>query len=176
MPQKITSADLESRYGSGEKIGIHTLNYATGLRVEEADITDDMDTVAVLPSGEELFYCTNSARHVVKDLGHGEVYGFALVDNPVTSRDINLNDGHDFAVVGGRFIVDLWLKHFIGSDRVVFDLKDPADAPKITEIYGDPQKWKLMIGGKFVAPGDPKYPHSKRLQSYEQRQEQALAV
>jgi hypothetical protein len=165
---KITRRELESRYGDEEKIGIRNECPNTGKILRDEDIGDDTDCISVLPNGEQFFICTNSAKFVVDDLKQGDVYGFANEDNPVTHSEISSSDGHDFAVVRGRFIVDLWISHFTGCEtQVVYDLKDPKDAAKIKEIYGAPEKWSVMMPEVgFVKPSEPTYPSNKRLQAW----------
>lgn len=176
-PQKITRQYLEDKYGTEEACGIHQQDYSTGERVEYEDITDDMSTITMLPNDASLAICTYGAQYVIKDLGEGDLYGFFVKDNPVEDSEITGSEGHDFAVIRGRYIVDLWIKHFVQTeDKAIFDLQDPEDAAKITELYGDPRKWTLSLDSNSFEPGDPAYPHSKRMVSYAQRQELALAM
>lgn len=176
-PQKITLQYLEDRYGTEEACGIHLQDYKTGERVEYEDITDDMDTITLLPNGMGLAICTYGAQWVRDDLGEGDLYGFFVKDNPVADSEISGAGGHDFAVIRGRYIVDLWIKHYVQTeDKVVLDLQDPEHAETISKLYGDPGKWTLGLDGKSFEPGDPGYPHSKRLVAYAQRQELELAM
>lgn len=100
--------------------------------------------VSYLPNGEQFFICTNSAIFVIKEMGEGELYGFSSEENPsATHSEIQGSDGHDFALLRGRYIVDLWISHFTGcEEKVVYDLLDKRDHAKIKEIYGDLNAWK----------------------------------
>lgn len=51
-------------------------------------------------------------------------------------------DGHDFAIVDGRYLVDGWAKVFESRPRAVLDLLDPADQEEIHTYYGDPALWR----------------------------------
>lgn len=86
--------------------------------------------------------CTSWASFVRDALpGRAKRFGFWTKDNPAPGLD-RLCDGHDFAVVDGRYIVDGWLKNVeMESPRAVFDMQDPADADIIARFYGDPEKW-----------------------------------
>lgn len=70
-----------------------------------------------------------------------EQRGFWCSDNPGTSTADHC-DGHDFAVVDGRWIVDGWLPFVSGCDvPSVLDMQDPADAQAIRTWHGDPTLW-----------------------------------
>ena len=176
-PQNITRQYLEDRYGTEEACGIHQADYFTGEKVEDKDITDDMDTISTLASGMSLAICTYGADWVLHDLGEGDRYGFLVENNPVEDSEIKGAGGHDIAVIRGRYIVDLWIKHFVQTEEnVVFDLRDPEHAQAIKKLYGDPRKWTLSMDEGNFEPGDPLYPHSKRLVAYAQHQELELSM
>jgi hypothetical protein len=102
------------------------------------------DGACFLPDGEIAFICTNSANYVVSQLGEGIVCGFYVEDNPVEDIEISSVGGHDFAVIRGRYIVDLWIMHYAGTrDKCVFDMNDKNDKSIIKELYGDPDKWSV---------------------------------
>lgn len=105
-------------------------------------ITQEDGSCATFPDGTAWAICSNWACYVRRLEGPDAViFGFAGEDNP-TSEISRLADGHDFAVLDGRWIIDPWVKHVEAlSDRCVFDLSDPADAPLITRIYGDQAAW-----------------------------------
>ena len=88
--------------------------------------------------------CTSYACEVQEELGAArvKVMGFFCDDNPGTAVE-TVCDGHDFAVVDGRFVVDGWIKLVEQiSDRVAFDLASPADADEVARLYGDRTKWE----------------------------------
>ena len=102
------------------------------------------DTLAMLPFDSGDFgTCTNSARMIVGQLGRGEVCGFSQEDNP-TANAHYFNDGHDFAVIDNRLVVDPWISHYTGyRTKSVYDLLEDAD--EIREIYGDPNCWRVLF-------------------------------
>ena len=74
-----------------------------------------------------------------------QVFTFAAEDNPwaAVSED---RDGHDFAVVDGRYIVDPWaLEVGVVWRRMrgqrVLDMRDKTHADEIDHLYGDPDMW-----------------------------------
>ena len=98
--------------------------------------------------------CTGYACAIQGELGKDrvKVVGFYDEDNPGTvfgTRGICtdyltlsvVGDGHDFAIVDDRYIVDPWITEFGGSKQGVFDLQDPGDAEVIRAIYGNPSNW-----------------------------------
>lgn len=144
---------LIERFKDDEAIGVKEVDYSTGLSQEEYEedgLFDDYEGVSVLPDGTQMATCTNCANFVVEALGEGDVYGFFTSDNPsVTDYEILGSGGHDFAVIRNRYIVDLWVRHFVGtSKKHVFDLHDPADRNEIKALYGDLNCWsKHDVGG-----------------------------
>lgn len=166
--QRITKKILEERYDSESKIGIYQACPMSGERLDPKEITDTTEQISLLPDGAEFFICTNSANYVIEDLGEGYVYGFMVEDNPVTNREVDAAGGHDFAVIRGRYIVDLWISHFTGSEKqVVYDLQSAKDAVKIRAIFGTPDKWSITLPGlDSIAPNDPRYPADKIIKAW----------
>jgi hypothetical protein len=74
--------------------------------------------------------------------GRGRVRGFWVDDNPEATDVASVCDGHDFAVVDDRYVVDGWAVHVEGiTKQVVWDLKDSMEQAKILRLYGRPEKW-----------------------------------
>lgn len=107
------------------------------------------DEYALLPEGfGQMGRCTNCALFVASRIETAVVAGFRVESpdqNPSCTHEvIRTVMGHDFAVVDGRYIVDLWISLYNGSeDKTVFDCLDPEDRNKIVEIYGNPAFWEL---------------------------------
>lgn len=98
----------------------------------------------VFPDGSAMAICTNCAARVIEVVGRGEVWGYASEDNPATEA-ADGQDGHDFAVIDHRYIVDVWLRFFAGISReAVFDLCSAADADQVRRLYGDRRHWKRL--------------------------------
>lgn len=112
-----------------------------------------------LPNGTELSRSTNCGFFVVSTLRSGRVYGYDTNSNPwVREEIIRMIGGHDFALVHGRWIVDLWVSvHADLSTQTVFDLMDASDAPAILRFYGDPGTWQMLLPGTegYVEPPEP---------------------
>lgn len=94
-----------------------------------------------LPDGTQTGTCTNTACMVAKKFG-GRVVGYHHADNPTAKLGEN-EGGHDFVVIGNRWLVDWWAKNVTGdTTQEIFDFQDPNDAKLIAELYGEPSKWK----------------------------------
>jgi hypothetical protein len=84
-----------------------------------------------------------------------KIYSISEKVNPSVKIHI-LSDGHDFAIVYDRYIVDPWLSEVgVGNitthtgknlhiTQTVFDMCDSIDRTKIHDIYGDFINWKRM--------------------------------
>lgn len=109
-------------------------------------IVRDVDGESIFArTGGPAVLCWAYANEVRAQIGTDKVQlaGFWCSDNPGT-RIEEVCDGHDFAIVADRWIVDGWIKLVEPlSTRIVFDLKDPADALPIKALYGDPTLWKI---------------------------------
>jgi hypothetical protein len=92
---------------------------------------------------------TDLARHVVGQVGGG-VIGYWSFENfkAIVGRG---DDGHDFALLGGRFIVDLWIRDRFPNlcERAVLDREDLGDRALVEKFYGDPKTWQAVeIGNR----------------------------
>lgn len=93
------------------------------------------------------FSCDSWAAFVasVFPKGRVKIMGFSARVNPVPI--LSDYDGHTFAILDNRYIIDGWIKNVEAfSDRAVFDLNDPADAPAIEKFYGIRTKWSEPPG------------------------------
>lgn len=123
--------DLVARYGS---------DGALGARYHEEE------GASVLPDGGRASSCSDCAYYIRELESNTAIYGFWSKDNP-SWAGAKLQDGHDFAIVEGRYIVDPWIKETEGlSKRAVFDLETPADAREINRLFGNPLNWQLVEG------------------------------
>lgn len=86
--------------------------------------------------------CTNCARYVVKKVG-GIIVGFAEGTNPTSHKEFV--DGHDFALVEGRYLVDIWGKFFAGtSNNAVIDLENKIELKNKLTLYGEIKTWTVL--------------------------------
>lgn len=87
--------------------------------------------------------CTSHAMYVAEK-EKGKVVGFMLKDNPAP-RLAGICDGHDFALIDGRWIIDTWAAFWEEILPVaVIDIKDPNNAELVRAFFGDPAKWQVV--------------------------------
>lgn len=109
---------------------------------------DQPSAQSLLSDGSSAVFCTNYARLIQRTLA-GEhkvqVVGFACEDNPVSriGREHCPHEGHDFAWIDDRYIVDPWLT-LVASEgnQFVFDAQDPRDAARMLDLYGAHHCWR----------------------------------
>lgn len=116
-----------------------------GDETEEEKAEFDGDVVSLFPDGGESVICTSWADDLVERLGGDRVtlVGYDALDNP-DSAVSGVADGHDFAIVDGRYIVDGWVK-FVEcglNASGVYDIEDDNDLPEIKRLYGDATTWQ----------------------------------
>lgn len=144
--------ELDKRFGSDEALGVAmcldngdiiALNDYLAMKVELGD--DAPDAQSLFPDGRSATCCTDFAIQVAKGLpGRVQIWGFANEDNPgsrVAQEELH-PDGHDFALVDERYLVDPWIRLVVGeSGACVFDLHDAADAAIVLKTYGPQECW-----------------------------------
>jgi len=93
--------------------------------------------------------CTGYAMEIQSRLGAArvKVMGFHAKKNPRSEISEKVLDGHDFAIVDNRYIIDPWVRHIKvnGYDfmaRGIYDMDNPADLAEIHRLYGDPDSWE----------------------------------
>ena len=95
------------------------------------------------------FICSYVAS-AVKMLGGDriKVYGFSSGENPSAKyfEDEDEEEGHHFAVLDNRYIIDPWIHDNFAEDgkpfnKSVFDMNDDKDKELISYIYGDKKSW-----------------------------------
>ena len=98
------------------------------------------------------FICTYVASLVKKLEGDNvKIYGFSTYKNPEADYFVELegedsDDGHHFAVLDDRYIIDPWIynnyKNYPQTfNRSVFDLQSKDDEEIIKYVYGDKNNW-----------------------------------
>jgi hypothetical protein len=164
----INKKNLHERFTSSlEALGVYWGDDSTGMNEEQwieagNDPTNfEDDSVALLPGGGAFGICTFGANYVIKELGHGQRYGFQVEDNPtVTDSLIDGAGGHDFAVIEGRYIVDPWYALTQSDAQGVYDLQSSKDREAIESIYGNPACWEWFdaVNEETIAMTDEKLP------------------
>ena len=97
----------------------------------------------IFRSGGDSGRCTDGAMKVAIEFD-GLVVGYRTADNPsaVVPKYV---DGHDFALIAGRFVVDYWGCHVANEvDRTVFDLNDPEEAKLVRHYFGKQTAWQTI--------------------------------
>lgn len=91
--------------------------------------------------------CTSTSVYLASRLG-GDVYGYSIEDNPdalVGKEEF----GHDFAVIGDRYLVDFWAGDSYQYPSL-YDLWDPGSKREALRMYGDRRKWTKMSPENFA--------------------------
>ena len=86
------------------------------------------------------YHCDTIAEIVKRLEPNTKIVGFSDNDNPGTyyfSGDDD--DGHTFAIVDGRYIVDPWMND--PEHRAVWDLEAQEDADDIVRLFGNRATW-----------------------------------
>lgn len=105
---------------------------------------NEEESIARFSCGGNCGRCTDSALRVAHHF-HGRVYGFSARANRAALLNASCADGHDFALLRGRFIVDWWAHRWARVvDRAVFDLRREADLHRVITLYGDPESWERV--------------------------------
>jgi hypothetical protein len=95
-------------------------------------------------SGGDCCNCTSCAEKVAVAF-NGEVWGYVKTRNPSSLVATGLS-GHDFALISGRFLVDVLAFNVSHeTDRPVFDLDDPVERTLVSMLYGERSKWEKSI-------------------------------
>ncbi len=103
-------------------------------------VPDEGSDRARLPDGADAAVSSHGALYMQECLG-GVIMGYFHNDNPSALLG-EAEGGHDFLLVDGRFIVDLWGYDYDGRvPEGVLDLDDPRDAAFITALYGSRDSW-----------------------------------
>jgi hypothetical protein len=110
----------------------------------------------LVPADDGMCRCTTTAEIIAAAFG-GVVAGYSADDNPVAALGAGFVGGHDFAVIGSRFILDFWAAYCeTAAPKPGFlDLADPKSAAAARALYGDPATWQTRAprGLYTGAPG-----------------------
>lgn len=98
------------------------------------------------------FICTFVASAIkMLEVEKIKIYGFSTSENPeskyfVEENDEDSDEGHHFAVMNNRYIIDPWIFDNYNDypntfNRCVFDLQNKEDERIIRYLYGDRNKW-----------------------------------
>ena len=112
-----------------------------------SQIVEGEDGSTFSRTGSPATLCWGSADEVVAELGEdrAERTGYFCSETS-TSLMAGLTDGHDLAIVDGRYLVDGWLAHVEEAGPCVLDLEDPADIAMALSIHEPFERWTVVPG------------------------------
>ena len=94
--------------------------------------------------GSACAICTASAEQIAQRFG-GLVLGYHSASNPTASIGLPAIDGHDFALIDDRWLVDYWAWHVAGiAAQPILDLSYAADRTAACVLYGPANVWELV--------------------------------
>lgn len=103
-------------------------------------------------SGYDAYVCTSCAKYVRSLYPQNtKIIGFASWDNPeaLLSR---AQDGHDFAIIEDRYIVDIWAVDIESASlHKVLDLRNPTHQEIILSLYGDKAAWFELVSNNWIS-------------------------
>ena len=92
--------------------------------------------------GSACAICTASARRVALQFG-GLLFGYQSVGNPTATIGLPSIDGHDFALIGDRWLVDYWAWRVIGIlPEPILDLSNGEGRAAARMLYGPMSAWQ----------------------------------
>ena len=86
--------------------------------------------------------CTSGAIRVANEFD-GRVVGYQADENPAAEIGRAYGEGHDFAFIANRWIVDYWAYHVAAVSPVsVWDLEVAEDGKAVERLYGNRDTWE----------------------------------
>ena len=133
----------------GQTIEEHAVMKDDSLRVvldlrEEEHYNTDCDEWQ-FAAGSACAICTSSALQVMHRF-HGVVQGYWSMDNTTALIGGPQLDGHDFALIASRWLVDYWAWHVAHLIQTpIFDLNAFKDRDSVDQLYGPTIKWSMTF-------------------------------
>ena len=116
--------------------------FVRALMAEE--VYDEATGVATFADGSPCTVCTNAARRIASAFG-GVVMGYWAAGNPTAQIGERYGDGHDFAVVADRWVVDYFALTTVDLlESAVLDLRNPVDRRLVSQLLGDRATWEVV--------------------------------
>lgn len=133
--EHMTAAWLEERFGTHDAPGW------------SAVVEGDDEEQTFERTGTPTAMCWGSAREVVAELGEAraEMTGYFCRDDSASTMADHA-EGHDLAIVDGRFLVDGWAAHVAGIGPCVLDLSRPEDLATARRIHESFECWTVQPG------------------------------
>jgi hypothetical protein len=96
----------------------------------------------IFSRGGDCFRCADSAAKIVRRFG-GRVVGYFSARNTAALIGSVYGEGHDFALVSNRYLVDNWAFSIARLiDDPVMDLDKLHDLARSRVLYGDESTWE----------------------------------
>lgn len=114
------------------------------LALAAEEYYDEDEGVNRFRHGGQCLVCTDSATRLAEHFG-GVVMGYFAIDNLRAGIGLSLTEGHDFAVIDGRWLVDYWacsVAQVIPTP--IFDLTKEIDRTLVARLYGPPSNWTVV--------------------------------
>jgi hypothetical protein len=117
--------------------------YVTDLIASEQ--YDEEEGVYKFSDGSICSYCPESAILIAKKF-KGKVLGYWARDNPMALISEPHCEGHDFALIHSRWIIDYWAFR-VGQliNQPVFDLRISTERKLAVQLYGNPRYWEMVV-------------------------------
>lgn len=132
-PAEMTKAWLEGEFGSPCAPGWSEI------------VENDDEEQVFTRTGGPVCMCWGSAGEVVAHLGADRAVQTGYFCRQGTSALIAMHaEGHDLALVDGRYLVDGWLAHVTTRGPCVLDLHDAADLAKACLIHEPLASWSIV--------------------------------
>ena len=136
------------------------------VSAEESHVIDQTpDGPSTFADGSHVAICTSWAIQARRILGDRvRIFGFFCEENPAARRMARIADGHDFALLDDRWILDGWLAHVEAEiETPVLDLEDPGHAVIIAAWYGDRRCWHPGLQLEAVVDAEPEHVRARAL-------------
>ena len=110
----------------------------------EEETYDGEEGVWKFADGSHCSVCVNSALRIAREFD-GSVMGYWSNSNPTARIGGSICEGHDFAFISGRWIVDFWsfrVARVLSSP--VLDLDSESDSKLATRLFGERDAWEVL--------------------------------
>jgi len=121
-----------------------TLLFLENLRLQEC--FNEQAEEWQFANGGACGICTHSAMLVATRF-NGVVLGYYAEDNPTAHIGMDYGDGHDFAIIAQRWLVDYWVwRTTVLIPVPILDLEEAKDAATASWLYGPRILWSVVCG------------------------------
>jgi len=105
---------------------------------------DDDEGVWLFRNGGQCAICTDGATRIAEHF-KGAVIGYYAKDNQTAQIGEPHAEGHDFALIQSRWLVDYWAWRYAELVRTpIFDLDEEGDCCIAYRLYGPVECWSLI--------------------------------